>query len=268
MSYDALEQSTMEGQPIELYHFYDDIGNHWRYTSAATLQEFEFHDYEPEPIDRQNITATHNHFKNELKLTLGRNNLFALNYVAGMLENLVSLVVYRLHLGDLTDPIIYWRGVVQRVVFDENELPTIHATPLTNDVVRAGARRRCQIMCDLPLYSAYCSVTRSSYQIAGVITGVSGVTLSSATFGTKANGWLTGGMIIIGDAKRLIQWHVGTDIKIGRGIVDLATGVAFTAYAGCNHTATICNSKFSNKINYGGCQFLPISNPFQNAIVY
>ena len=265
MSYDSLEQSTMESQPIELYHFHDENGNNWRYTSHISAQTLSLQDYLPQPIDRESIEITSNHFKNEIQVTLNRNNLFALNYVSGILESKVLLDVYRMQ---LTDFVLYWSGVVQRVVFDENEIPTIRATPVTNEVVRVGARRRCQIMCDLPLYGTFCSVDSFSFRMVGVIASVSGVTLGSTTFSSEVNGWLTGGMIVIGDAKRLIQWHVGTSIKISRQIVDLADGANFIAYAGCAHTAAVCSSKFSNKVNYGGCEFLPLTNPLKSAIVY
>ena len=265
MSYDSLEQSTMGSQPAELYHFHDDNGNNWRYTSHVSAQILFLQDYTSEPIDRESIEVTSNHFKNEVQLKLGRNNLFALNYVSGLLESKVTLDIYRMQ---LTDYILYWSGVVQRVIFDENEIPTIKAVPVTSEVVRVGARRRCQIMCDLPLYGTYCSVSTVLFTLVSTLSAVVDITLSSAIFGTKPNGWLTGGMIVIGDAKRLIQWHVGTDIKISRHIVDLVAGVNFTAYAGCDHTATTCNTKFSNKVNYGGCEFLPLTNPFKSAVVY
>ena len=265
MSYDSLEQSTMGSQPIELYHVYDDCGSHWRYTSNAKEQTFAANTYTPEPIHRESIELNNNHFKNEVSLTLGRNNPFALNYISGILESKVILDIYRLQGAD---SILYWSGVVQQVTFDENEIPTIRSTPLTSEIVRVGARRRCQIMCDLPLYSSLCSVSKVLFTISGTITAVDGIELSSATFSTKANNWLKGGMIIIGDAKRLVHYHQGSNIKIGRHIPNLAVGTSFTAYAGCAHTSTVCASKFSNKINYGGCQFLPIANPFKNALIY
>ena len=265
MSYDSLEQSTMEGQPIEIYHFHDENGNDWRYTSYIATQTFDFNEYTPETIDREVIEQTSNHFKDEVQIKLGRNNLLAINYVSGLLESKVTLDIYRIQ-G--VDYILYWSGVVSRVVFDENEIPTIRAIPVTSEVVRVGARRRCQIMCDLPLYGPYCTVSSFLYSMIGVITSISGVTLGSATFSSKANDWLTGGIIIIGDAKRLIQYHQGTDIKISRAIPNLVTGVNFTAYAGCMHTADVCHTKFNNKVNYGGCEFLPLTNPFKSAVVY
>ena len=265
MSYDSLEQSTMESQPVEVYHFYDSHGNHWRYTSNTENQIIDFNDYPSKAISREEIQMTDNHFKNELQIRLEKNNTFAISYVSGIIDDKIILDVYRFQ---STASILYWSGVVQRVTFDENEIPTLRATPLSNEIISVGSRRRAQIMCDLPLYSTYCTVINSLFQIAGTITAVDGVTLTSATFATKANGWLTGGMIVIGFTRRLIQWHVSDEIKMGRAIPNLTTGSGFIAYAGCDHTCDTCETKFNNKINYGGCEFLPVTNPFVNRVVY
>jgi hypothetical protein len=265
MSYNTYEQSTSDGQPVELFHFFDEADHHWRFTSAATAQTVAGSSYTPDTIQRETMEMADNHFKNELKVKLGRGNLFALNYVAGMFETKVYLDVYRMH---STDYITYWSGVVHRVVFDENAVATITAAPVSSDTARAGARRRCQIMCDLPLYSAYCSVARILYQVDGIISSVTGNVINCPAFGAKPDNWFTGGLLVVGAARRLIYEHNGSQILIARGIVGLSAGMTCTGYAGCNHTADHCLNKFSNKINYGGAEFLPVKNPFIQAIVY
>jgi len=265
MTYYDLEQSAISSQPIELYDFVDANLNHWRYTSHTVLQNFESFDYIPDTINREAIELTSNHFKNEVQVTLGRDNLFAINYIAGLFESQITLQIYRLQ-G--IDHILYWSGVVQRVVFDKDEIPTVYATPISSDIMRVGARRRCQIMCDLCLYDTYCQVDKELFRIDGTITAVSGTLINAVEFGTEASGWLTGGILIVGNAKRLIQWHEGNQIRISRYIPNLIADLTFIAYAGCDHIATTCLTKFENIINYGGAEFLPITNPFKNAIVY
>lgn len=264
MSYRDLE-SAATNEPIELFDFYDDLGHHWRYTSSDTEQMLFSSKFVPEPIHREPIEMSESHFKNEVNLTVGRNNPLALLYIAGQVEVKVYLTIYRMQ-GIYS--IIYWSGVVAGVVFNADEVPMIKATPRSSDLPRIGCRRRAQILCDLALYSNECGVDKSSFSITGTLSGVSGILLTSATFATVASGWLTGGMIIIDNAKRLIQWHVSNQIKISRQIVELETGKTFTAYAGCQHTSIDCHTKFNNAINYGGIEFLPVNNPFSKSIAY
>jgi hypothetical protein len=265
MSYDDFEKSTDSSQPIELYHFMDDDGHHWRYTSHAEAQTFLSYEYTPDIIHREKIMLADNNFKNEVQITLGRGNDFALTFLHGLLESKIILEIYRLQ---DTTYITCWSGIVHRIEFDKDEIPTVRSSPISTEIVRAGARRRCQMMCDLPLYSPYCTVNRAVYTMAGVLTNVSGVTLSSGTFSTQPNDWLRGGMIIVGYARRLIQWHQGSQIKITRAIPNIAAGASFTAFAGCGHTPADCLNKFNNKANYGGAEFLPVENPFTTPVTY
>jgi hypothetical protein len=55
-------------------------------------------------------------------------------------------------------------------------------------------------------------------------------------------------------------------VTINRAFVSADIGDNFTAYAGCNHTPSICTSKFNNKLNFGASEYLPLDNPFDKNI--
>lgn len=79
-----------------------------------------------------------------------------------------------------------------------------------------------------------------------------------------------GGEIIVGISHRTITSHNGNVITIDRPFpANVTAGMAFTAYAGCNHTRECCRELFNNTINYGGLWNLPIKNPYvgRNSLV-
>jgi uncharacterized phage protein (TIGR02218 family) len=130
---------------------------------------------------------------------------------------------------------------------------------------RRGTQRIIQKVCPLSLYSTghgKCNVLQSSFEVSGTLTGVSGLQLTATEFSSKADGWFTGGKITINNAVRHISSHAGNVIEITNRIIGLESGLAFVAMAGCPHTIDVCESRFANSINFGGCTHLNSKNPF------
>lgn len=258
MSYESSEISVASGKPVELYDFVFGT-DHWRYTSGPEEVTYMYHNYTPERMERSNLEITENFFKNEIEIKVSRDNLFAIQFIHAPLEGIVSLTIYRGHGSDF---VTFWFGVISQISFDSDEI-TITATPKTSSMLRTGLRRKYQKLCNHPLYGTGCRVNQESYKITGSIASVSGFTIVSAIFATKANGWFTAGKIVVGDAERLITSHIGSTITVSRVIRSAAAGSSFTAYAGCDHTMDTCRIKFNdNLINYGGQPWIPSKNPF------
>ncbi len=257
MTYDFTESSVNSGKPIELYDF-ENNSNHYRYTSGPVSVSYAGYDYEPETIQRSDLELTNNAFRNELEIKINRDNVFIRRFIHTPLEGLVTLTVYRGHGSDF---VTFWVGVINHVKFNTEEV-TITAIPRTSSLIRTGLRRKYQKLCNYPLYAVGCNVILSAFQVIGTIDTISGFTITSATFATKADGWFKAGKIVVGDAERLIISHVGNTIIVNRGIVEAVDGNSFTTYAGCDHTMATCASKFANFINYGGQPWIPTKNPF------
>jgi len=73
---------------------------------------------------------------------------------------------------------------------------------------------------------------------------------------------LSGGMIIVNGARRIITAHSGDTVTLNRAISGAQISDALVAYPGCDHTPLTCESKFDKKINYGGDEHLLTKNPF------
>ena len=258
MTYQDIENSVAGGKPVEFYHFADDTGGNYRMTSAETAQVHSSYTYNPEPCERSERRIYDSHKKNAMTFELARNNAFAVQYISGPLEGKATVQVYRGHEGNVVP---YWFGVVVGVKFDGKGVPTVTAEPRSSDISRVGRRRRCQRLCDYALYDSDCKLNEMAWTDSGTVDSVSGLVVTSTTFGAKSDGYYKGGKFKVGYAKRLIKAHVGNDVTLTRAIAGLAAGASFDASAGCAHDPTACEA-LGNKINYGGEEFLPNKNPF------
>jgi len=271
MTFDTKEQSAIQSRPKEILDFADEFGNHWRYASGAQNVSHLGNTFYADNCKISELEISENHTRNNIEISLSRGNAFAIQYNSAPLESPISLTIYRLQ-G--VDYIIYLSIMVESVSFDDNEIPLVRCYPKTSSMARVGRRRRCQILCDHALYSqgfAECLVDPDNFKIEGIIDTITGTTLISTSFDEQASNWLKGGEIVIGNARRLIKEHTvygggGGEIKTSRVIVNpdvnSAGEIEFVAYAGCDHSASTCETKFNNKPNYGGAQHLPYKNPF------
>jgi hypothetical protein len=265
MTYDSYEQSIASGEPIELYDVWDVEGTHYRWNTANETITYGSYDYEPEIVDRSEMVIGENGEVNALDVKLSRSNALTNQFISAPIEGEVLLIVYRYHAGFGAT---FWQGVLSTVSFDENGIPTCRFEPRMSDMPGIGERRRNQRLCDHALYKQGCWVNEESFRVDGTLTNVSGLVLTSAVFATKADGWFTGGEVVVGNARRLIKAHATNTITITRAASAFVIGATFRAYAGCDHTPTACKDKFDNKLNYGGNEFLPVKNPFETNIIY
>lgn len=219
MSYEDKEESAALGRPNLLLDFYDDFNNHWRYNSGTENITHLTYVYTPDKCKVSEPEIASNPFNNTIKVELSRGNTFAAPYISAPLESKVSLVIYRLLDAEYE---FYWSGVVEDVIFDEDFIPTTTCIPKTTTASRLGERRKCQILCDLVLYGQEiggCLVDKESFKITGIIDTIDGTTLTSTSFNDEEEGWLQGGEIVIGDARRLIKSHTEESGGVGTIII-------------------------------------------------
>jgi uncharacterized phage protein (TIGR02218 family) len=172
----------------------------------------------------------------------------------------IEAIIYRGHDGDY---VTYWKGYVYTVGFN-SKTAVIILSPKSNSLKRSGLMRKFSRRCNYPLYSTRCTQLKSNYKVTGVVSSVTGREVVASVLGTKTDDWFLGGIFESGVYSRMINYHNQGEqkIKLAHSVPDLSAGDSFDVYAGCNHSATICDSKFSNSINYGGQEFIPDKNPF------
>ena len=181
-------------------------------------------------------------------------------YAAARPNGVVSLTVFRNHLGD-SEYITWWKGRVASVVF-AGSTAKIRCESIFTALKRPGLRAHYQTGCRHALFDPGCGVNNQAYKLAGTVASFSGLNVTSSTFLTQASGWLTGGYLRVAGVPRMITNHSGDTITLSSVLPGLAVGVVFEAFAGCDRTFAICQSKFGNSLNFGGFPWIPAKNPF------
>jgi len=261
MTYAASEAGVATGVPIELFDFVSN-GTHYRYTSSGSNVLYGGFTYTATASHRNEIVDTGDTNRAELQIVLPRDNPFAVLFVSAPMEYEATVTVYRGHGSDWAT---YWMGRVSAVRFDTDQAVVI-CQPYLGDADGLGLRRVYCRHCPYALYGVECGLDKDDYSLEGVALTVSTTTITSAILATKEDGWFQGGMIYTEYGSRLIKTHVGSTITISHAIAGLEAGASFTAYAGCDHSMTVCESKFDNLLNYGGQPWLPTKNPFDGVI--
>lgn len=267
MGYAEKEQSLISGEPVELYSF-NKGDQFWTYTCGSIPITYGGRLYEPVLIHRGNIEQCANSLKTLVKIEVDRTNKFAINFILAPIEGVIQLTIYRGHGINPANYVAYWKGFVFSVKF-KPKIIVIVASPKTSSLKRTGLMRRYQRSCSHPIYSTRCTLEKPNYKISGTIISVDGTEIIADEFGTTPGSyedWLAGGIFELADGSnsQMIVLHNKTEKKIiiAHRIRNLEVSDEFYVYAGCNHSGQICKEKFSNKLNYGGQEFIPNKNPF------
>lgn len=268
MTYNAIEISTQDGAPVELYKF--TRGNvAYTYTSGQeTITRSEDRlTYEPKPISRTNIEATAESARTAITITVPRDLPIVDLYRIAPPSDVVTVTIFRFHTTDAADELVtVWAGRILNVKW-RGALAEIHAEPVYTSLKRPGLRRLYQRSCPHALYSAACGVPRTAYKIEATVDAVAGSQLTINAAAGYADGYFDGGYLehqtgIATFERRMIVAHAGSAITIAASIPSLAAGAEVRLFPGCPKTFSICEARFNNAANFGGFPWIPHKNPF------
>jgi uncharacterized phage protein (TIGR02218 family) len=259
MTYLAKEQSTQDARPVELFRFVMDATT-WRYCTGRATRTYLSADYLPAAIERSQVQASQEFGRSELTVSVPYDNPVAALFTSGYPAAVVTLTLFRTHVGD-SEFITYWRGRVVSASF-KGAVCELKCEPVFTSLQRAGLRALYQVQCRHALYSTGCGVNKATYAIAGTIATIAGNVITVAAAGALAADWFTAGYVAAPGGSRAIVAHAGTSLTLISPIPGAIVGQAVTLYPGCNLTAAICTSKFANDLRYGGFRWIPLKNPF------
>jgi len=262
MTYQAAENSSAAGRPVELFEF--GLGaRQWRYTSAQIAQTHVGHHYAPVSIQRSALEQGAELQRLTLTVTIARDDDVAAQWRAAPPDGVMSLTIYRRHLSDPTaETIVAWKGRVTGCRF-MGGCAELSCEPVATSLKRPGLRARYSLLCRHPLYSAGCGVAKESFAAVGAVGAVSGVTVTIEAAGGQPSGFFVAGMLKTADgAARMIVAHTGNTITLTAPFPGLSAGMTVTLYAGCDHSLAHCRDRFGNLANFGGFPFIPGKNPF------
>lgn len=272
MTYAATETSKYLNSPVEIYEFNQRNVEIFRYTSGDKDVLISGFLYEKIPLRRGPIEQSQNISRATLKLDMPRTIPLVTGFIAQPPSNVINVIVKRFHRLDTdNEVVVLWRGRLINVDF-KGDVCRLICDPLVTALQRLNLRRVYQVSCPHLLYRGACGVDETTYRENATLTVVSGLTLTSTTFGGQSDGYWTGGIVRIIKSGmphvRAILTHSGNNVEIDLTIPGLvATDVVQTA-PGCDRNITTCASKFSNEPNHGGFPHIPNKNPMGGVPIF
>lgn len=272
MAFNANEISRQAGRPVELYKV-ERSTQRLYYTSAKTDFVYSGRTYTAAPITRSDIEANNSEERGQLKIRVPRDNPIAEMFRPGIPSDVVTVTVYRIHVGD-TDAKVIWMGRILSPSWTADGWCLLSCEPVTTSLKRNGLRRVYQRSCPHRLYGPACNVNKATWQQTVAIQAVASSTITCNTAGLMAAGYLKGGTYTWTNAdgldeRRMIMDHVGTTLTLSSPIYGMTGPTSAVVAPGCDHStgAGGCG-KFNNLNNYGGMPYLPTKNPFGGTPVY
>jgi hypothetical protein len=265
MTFDSREKSLYTGAPVECYRFVFGATT-YLWTSDAANVVLPTGTYTPQPISRGAIEHSDEENSGYLQVKVPLDNPIVTPFMPYVPGVAIALTVYRAHRGEesLAQPIFF--GTVISVVVNGAEA-TLTCAPFDEALQRLVPRLTYQPLCQWDLYGVGCGVVAASFRDTATADTVSGVTVTSSTFATRADGWYLNGWMDdpTGDV-RMIVGHVGNTITLISPFASLIAGQTVHAFAGCDRTEATCTNKFNNFPRHLGFPRVPDRNPFVGTV--
>lgn len=275
---------TMNGMTTfdtgQTYHYtnYDDIvpydmpGAEWR-LGGASASLVPGGPWLPAAIEHDRLSWSQEQTSGDLKIRVDRSNPVAVLFQTGQPPGSVWLQIW-LADEEQDRALPVWLGRIKQCEFGTSE------ATLTGQLIDDILRRPALVQtygptCPWPVYSAQCGLARDATdpatghylrRVDGVLNSVSEdqQTLTADVFATRADGYFTRGLLVIGGQSRLIVGHAGNTVTLLTATQQLTAGTPFSAYWGCSRVQSGCNSQ-GNIANFGGFT-IPIINLWTHGV--
>lgn len=272
MSYDAIERSDEQGQPVELYTFSRGTLV-WLFTSADLPRTVDSQTFATVRggIRRPSIAQGAELNRQTLKLAVPRDFPIVTLFRGGVPSDPIVLRIQQYHESD-GEVIGVWGGRVVNAA-RMGSMAELACEPVYTSVRSVGLRRKYQRMCPHVLYGPSCRLDAADFRLSTTTETVAGAVVTSADFATQPDGYWEGGWLEWEIAtgifeRRFISGHTADSLELMTQPVGLLPGTSVNVYPGCDHTLATCGDKFANRDNYGGMPDIPQKNPFGSDPVY
>jgi uncharacterized phage protein (TIGR02218 family) len=271
MTFDVLETSLQQGEPIELYEF-TVYGQVYRYTTASVSVTRGANLYRAVgPMSRSEIEETAEIVRSDLTITVPHDFEITEFYDIAPPSDVILLTVKRTHRND-EDVTPWWSGRVLNCTWEDGSAK-LHAESIYTSLKRAGLRRRYSRQCPHVVYGPQCRADETAFRITVALENVAGANVSAAIFATYPDDRFGGGFIEWEPTPgrkiyRGIKGHAGSALMLTHPFVGMTDGAVVLAYPGCKHDVDDCLNFFDNLPNYGGFPYIPRVNPWGGNTVF
>lgn len=271
MTFAASEQSASNASPVEVYDFALGL-QIFRYTTGEESVIVDSNTYTPLEISRSSVSFSQEQQGDVISIRLPASNNLVRRFINNVPGQQGTLTIRRLHRTDNTNQtIVLFKGIVRSVAFTLfGKSAEILVQPITAGLSRTMPRYNFSGVCNHVLFDTGCKINSAAFRHIEVIDGVSSnvYTIRNLSAG-RPNGWATGGFVQVGAGSdfRLIVDHVGDNITLQTPFPsDIGIGTEVQVFAGCDHSISVCSSKFNNVPNFGGFNWVPRENVFVKGV--
>ena len=265
MTFESHEISMETGGRIELYALA--VGNsiYRMHDGSAAYLSYAGDDYFKINVSRGRIATGQEH----LTVELPGDHEFSRQFTTIAPGQLGTLTIWSFHRANTADVRVVYKGVVRSVAFTQDMSQSLlSVVPVSEAFDKEIPQETFQAPCNHVLFDANCQVSAGSYKHTGLITAVTGNVITvQGLLSAKGDGWSTSGFASYGVLDyRLILAQSGDTCTLALPFYANVLGLTLDVFAGCDHSISICNSKFSNRINFGGCPYVPTKNIFATGL--
>ena len=256
------KEEAEQRKPVELYHFWRDGGEHWRYTDGDIPVTFDGDVYAPATLSRSLTKYDAQLEVTTLKIDASYVEDPVLEFIAVNPVEILWVSVSKLHRAQ--DPLeadVIFVGQIKNVSFKKVSVK-VDCVGFEHFLRQTIPKWRYQPTCNHMVFDSKCTKVAADYKITAAVTLDSTKTkLTSATFDAQEDGYFTGGHIIFGDETRTITNHVGSVVTLMYKFKELEDNDSVDAYPGCDGKIETCKNKFNNILNHLGFSHIPVENP-------
>ena len=256
------KEEANQRKPVELYHFWRDGGEHWRYTDGDISVTFDGDVYVPADLSRSSVKYDSQLEVTTMSIKAAYVENPVLEFIAINPVEILWVSISKLHRDQAPlEASVIFLGQIKGVSF-KGIAANVNCVGFEHFLKQTVPRWRYQLTCNHMVFDSKCTLVEADYKITAVITLDSTKTkLTSATFDAQEDGYFTGGHIIFGDETRTIVDHVGSIVTIMYKFKELEDNDSVDAYPGCDGKIETCKDKFDNLLNFLGFPFIPVENP-------
>jgi len=259
------EKSQETGGRIELYALAIGNDTYRMHDGVAEVISYSTDDYYKISVSRGRIATGQEH----LTITLPGDHAFSNQITTIAPGQLGTLTIWAYHRADDTDVRVVYKGVVRSVAFTKDMSKSLlSVVPVSEAFDKEIPQRTFQASCNNVLFDDDCKVVEASFQHTAIISAVAGNVITvTGLLSTKGDGWATGGFAAYGVFDyRLILEQSGDDCTLNLPFYSDVSGETLDVFAGCDHSIDTCNSKFSNRPDFGGCPYVPTKDIFRTGV--
>jgi uncharacterized phage protein (TIGR02218 family) len=112
--------------------------------------------------------------------------------------------------------------------------------------------------CRWTLFDGQCRLQAANYQVTGTVVSATATHIVLSNIGGKPNHWFDQGQLTVNGLSTNVKTQVGTGIDIFPPFaVAPQPGDGYTLLPGCDKTLATCQSKYNNRLYFGGTPFVP-----------